>query len=197
MTTWGYIRISSQSQNPSRQIAKMEGEGIPPENVFVDRASGKDLARPAYSQLLSRLREGDTLVIDSLDRLGRNYADVTEEWRRLVGMGVDIRCLDLSFFDSAKFRDMGAIGVCVEDMLLSLLAYVAQTEREKMLQRQREGIAIAKAQGKYKGRSPQQFPPEKIEEAREALRSHGKTAAARVLGCHRNTVYRLVEDGRL
>jgi len=197
MTTWGYIRVSSATQNPSRQIDKMLSLGIPKPNLFVDTASGKDMERPMYKSLLSKLSPGDQLVIDSLDRLGRNYSDVTQEWRRLVSLGIDIKCLDLEFFDSKKFREMGAIGICVEDMLLSLLAYVAQTEREKNLQRQREGIAAARARGQSLGRKPVEYDSETLERARKALETDGKAACARVLGCHRNTVYRLVENGTL
>lgn len=194
---YGYIRVSSATQNPERQVRKMAELGIDPSRVYVDCASGRDLDRPRYRELSSLLSAGDLLVIDSLDRLGRNYADVTAEWRRLVGEGVDVKCLDLDFFDSRRLREMGAIGICVEDMLLSLLAYVAQTERDKMRQRQAEGIAIAKAEGRYRGRSKTTYPPELLAKAQEALESEGKSAAARVLGCHRNTVPRLIADGRL
>lgn len=197
MTVYGYIRVSSATQNPERQIRKMGELGIPSERLFVDFASGKNLDRPRYRELTALVADGDQIVVDSLDRLGRSYDDVTTEWRRLVGMGVDIRCLDLDFFDSAKFREMGAIGVCVEDMLLSLLAYVAQTEREKNRQRQAEGIAVAKAEGKFKGKPKRSYDPALVEKAEAALRSKGKAAAARVLGCHVNTVGNMIADGRL
>ena len=197
MTAYGYIRVSSATQNPERQIRKMAELGIPPERMFVDHASGKNLDRPRYRELMGLVAEGDQVVVDSLDRLGRSYDDVTAEWRRLVGMGVDIRCLDLDFFDSAKLREMGSIGICVEDMLLSLLAYVAQTEREKNRQRQAEGIALAKSQGKFKGKPKRRYDPELIGRAEDALVSDGRAAAARVLGCHVNTVANMVADGRL
>lgn len=197
MCEYGYIRVSTSEQNPERQVRKMAAEGIDPSRVYVDYASGKDLDRPRYRELVEALAPGDRLIVDSLDRLGRSYDDVTAEWRRLVGSGVDVRCLDLDFFDSAKLRAMGPVGVCVEDMLLSLLAYVAQTERDKMRQRQAEGIAVAKEQGKYKGRAKGKYPPELLSAASEALASSGPTAAARILGCGRTTVYRMLEDGRL
>lgn len=197
MTVYGYIRVSSATQNPERQIRKMAELGIPEERMFVDYASGKNLDRPRYRELMALVADGDQIVVDSLDRLGRSYDDVTAEWRRLVGMGVDIRCLDLDFFDSAKFREMGAIGVCVEDMLLSLLAYVAQTEREKNRQRQAEGIAVAKSEGKFRGKPKKEFDPELVARAEAALSEGGKAAAARVLGCHVNTVRNMIEDGRL
>jgi DNA invertase Pin-like site-specific DNA recombinase len=194
---WGYARVSTEGQNVGRQLLKMRSLGIPDGAVLVDRASGRDLDRPAWRELMARLRPGDELVLDSLDRLGRDYGDVTREWRRLVGMGVDIRCLDLDFFDSARFREMGALGVCVEDMLLSLLAYVAQTERDKMRARQAEGIAVARAAGRYRGRAPKEYDPQVLERAGRALAEGGRAAAARVLGCHPNTVSNMVADGRL
>lgn len=197
MAEYGYIRVSTADQNPERQVRKMLGQGISPSSVFVDHASGKDMDRPRWKQLDSMLRDGDSLVVDSLDRLGRNYDDVTRKWRELVSRGVDVRCLDLEFFDSARFREMGPLGKCVEDMLLSLLAYVAQTERDKMRQRQAEGIAVAKEAGKYRGGRPREYPSEVMEAAQTALSAEGKAACARVLGCDRTTVYRMIRDGRL
>lgn len=190
----GYVRVSTADQNPERQIRKMRDMGI--SALYVDKASGKDMHRPEWERLLNDSKPGDSIVVDSLDRLGRNYADVTSEWRRLTGMGIDISCLDLEFFDSAKFREMGPVGTCVQDMLLSLLAYVAQTEREKNRQRQAEGIAVAKEAGKYTGRKPKDFDSETLQRAQEAL-SESKAAAARVLGVDRSTVYRMIRDGRL
>lgn len=198
MSVYGYVRVSTKEQNEERQVRKMAELGVEPSLLFIDKASGKNLDREKYRELMSRVRSGDTILLDSLDRLGRNYFDIIEEWRRLTRVeGVDIRCLDLEFFDSARFREMGAIGVCVEDMLLSLLAYVAQTEREKNRQRQAEGIAVARERGKYKGRKPASYPPEKVAEAERALAEGGKSAAARVLGVDRATVYRMIADGRL
>lgn len=195
---YGYVRVSTQGQNPERQIAKMRELGVSGERLFVDKASGKDLDRPAYAALLESLEPGDRVVFDSLDRLGRNYDDVTREWRRLTReLGVSLKVLDLEFFDSESLDGMGPVGKCVEDMLLSLLAYVAQSERDKNRQRQAEGIAIAKAAGKYRGSSKRQYPRETMEAAQAALSKEGKSAAARVLGCDRATVYRMLRDGRL
>lgn len=195
---YGYVRVSTEEQNAGRQVEAMAAEGIPPERVFVDRASGRSMDRPEWERLLSALHPGDSVVIDSLDRLGRTYDGVTAEWRRLTREeGVSIRALDLPFFDSAGFAAMGDMGRCVEDMLLSLLAYVAQTEREKMLRRQAQGIALARAEGRYRGRARTEFDPDLVEEAQRALREEGKAAAARVLGVSRGTVYAMVGDGRL
>ncbi|WP_165170673.1 recombinase family protein [Adlercreutzia sp. ZJ242] len=198
MTVYGYVRVSTREQNEERQLRKMRELGVSEGNLYVDKASGKNLDREAYDALMSVVSEGDVVLVDSLDRLGRNYFDIVEEWRRLTREeGVGIRCLDLDFFDSAKFREMGSLGICVEDMLLSLLAYVAQTERDKNRQRQAEGIAIAKEQGKYKGRSKAVHDAAVVAEAERALREGGKAAAARVLGVGRGTVYNMIEDGRL
>ena len=181
MKVYGYVRVSTEGQNPERQIAKMRELGMAEGDLFVDKASGKDLERPAYAALL-----------------GRDYDDVTREWRRLTReAGVSLKVLDLEFFDSESFEAMGPVGKCVEDMLLSLLAYVAQTERDKNRQRQAEGIAIAKAAGKYRGSSKRAYPEEVLRAAQEALSGEGKSAAARVLGCDRATVYRMLADGRL
>ena len=197
MTTYGYVRVSTLGQNPERQIVKMRELGVAPGDVFVDHASGKNLERPEYTELMSRVRAGDVIVFDSLDRLGRSYADVTAEWRRLTSAGVDLKVLDLDFFDSVRLREMGALGVCVEDMLLSLLAYVAQAERDKTLARQAEGIELAKQRGAYKGRSPRTWDTDTLARAQEALGREGKSAAARVLKCSRATVNKMIEDGRL
>lgn len=198
MTTYGYIRVSSKDQNEARQIKKMIELGVPEENLFIDKASGKDLNRDSYQRLMEIAVKGDLILLDSLDRLGRNYFDIIEQWKELTReRGIDLRCLDLEFFDSAKFREMGDIGICVEDMLLSLLAYVAQTERKKTRQRQAEGIAIAKAEGKYKGRKKTAYSEELLEETQGILQDKGKQAAARFLGVNPCTIYAMLKDGRL
>ena len=198
MTIYGYVRVSSTDQNPERQVEKMLKLGVDRENIFIDKASGKNLERESYKALMSVVTSGDSIYFDSLDRLGRDYFDIINEWQRLTRKeGVALKCLDLEFFDSAKFSDMGDIGTCVEDMLLSLLAYVAQTERKKIKQRQAEGIAIAKAAGKYRGRQNNRYTDEQIRAAQDALDKDGKTAAAQVLGVKRQTIYRMIQDGRL
>lgn len=198
MTLYGYIRVSTKDQNEARQIKKMSELGVDTCDMYIDKASGKDLNREAYQALMQKVSDGDLILIDSLDRLGRNYFDIVDQWKELTrDRGVDIRCLDLAFFDSAKFREMGDLGICVEDMLLSLLAYVAQTERDKNKKRQAEGIAVAKAAGKYKGRPKTQYAPELIEQVQSVLDNKGKYAAAEFLGVTRGTIYKMIEDGRL
>ena len=196
---YGYVRVSSTDQNEERQVKKMLDLGIEEQHIFIDKASGKDLDRESYKKLMLIIKSGDEIVLDSLDRLGRDYDDLTVEWRRITReVGCDVKALDLEFFDSAMFRSMGDVGKCVEDMLLSLLAYVAQTERKKTRQRQAEGIAIAKEKGVYKGRKPTEFKKETMDSVREFLRNGGtKSGAARMLGVADRTIYRMIEEGRL
>lgn len=194
MAVYGYVRVSTADQNPERQIEKMRAEGVGDGGLFVDKASGKDLDRPMYRELVAALRPGDTLLLDSLDRLGRNYGDVTSEWRRLTrDLGCDVRVLDLDFFDSAKFRSMGPVGTCVEDMLLSLLAYVAQAERDKIRARQAEGIAIAKSEGRYRGRAMPEYDPALLADlaAKQAAGEVSAQRAADMLGVSRSSFYKL------
>lgn len=195
---YGYIRVSTEDQNLDRQIITMREQGIPEENVYMDKASGKDMEREGWHKLLAILVDGDELVIDSLDRLGRNYDELIDTWKYITRkVGCDVKALDIEFFDSKMFKQMGDVGKCVEDMLLSLLAYVSETERKKIVQRTKEGVAVAKAKGKMKGKQPKKFDVDKLEEARLALQSDGKAAAGRVLGVTRQTIYRMIEEGRL
>lgn len=198
MTVYGYIRVSTTDQNVARQIETMTREGVPEENMFIDRASGKNFDRPEYKRLLETVTTGDKIIVDSLDRLGRDYDGLIAEWKRLTReKGVHIRALDLTFMDSEAFAAMDDLGMMIEDMLLSVLSWSAANERNKMLRRQAEGIAVAKAAGKYKGRQKTVYSKEVMAEAQQELEAHGKCAAARVLGVNRNTIYRMIEDGRL
>lgn len=157
MTLYAYIRISHKDQNEARQILTMEKLGVLKKNMYIDKASGKDIEREQYQTLRSTAKEGDVIYMDDLDRLGRNYDDIIEEWKYLTRKV----CADIvitsnaEIFDSRKFKQMGDIGKLLEDQFLSMLAYVAEQERKKLRRRQAEGIAIAKKKGKYKGRKPQ------------------------------------------
>lgn len=196
---YGYVRVSSAEQNETRQVLKMQQLGIERKNIYIDKTSGKVLNRKAYQDLMGVVQKYDTIYIDSLDRLGRKYEDIITEWKRLTrDVGVDIICLDLDFFNSKKFHDMGAMGVCVEDMLLALLAYVAQTERIKIKQRQAEGIAIARAAGKYKncGRKKLHIKAEDLKRAQECLDNGGTlTQVSKMLGVSYKSVYKLIDRG--
>ena len=151
---FAYARVSMAEQNTTRQEEKFLNLGIEPSCIFIDKASGKDFDREQYQSLKQRLRRDDLIYFDSLDRLGRDYDAVQQEWREIThGIGADIVVLEQNeFFDSRKFRTMGDIGKVMEDMFLSLLSYVADMERKKLLIRQREGIEIAKRNGVRFGR---------------------------------------------
>ncbi|MFC3886231.1 recombinase family protein [Bacillus songklensis] len=151
---YGYIRVSTKEQNEQRQLQKMLEKGVEARRIFVDKASGKNFDRPQYQLLRKILGEGDLVYIDALDRMGRNYDEVIAEWKHITReLKADIIVLENeSLFDSRKFRDMGDMGRLMEDQFLSLLSYVADQERKKIRQRQAEGIAVAKSQGKHLGR---------------------------------------------
>lgn len=196
----GYVRISSKDQNEERQVAKMRELGIDDRRIFIEKASGKDFERPVYQGMKSSgaLREGDVLYIDSIDRLGRNYEGIKEEWKSLTrDMGVDVVALDMpDLFDSRKFRAMGNHGKLMEDQMLSLLAWVAEQERTKIKTRQAEGIAIAKAEGKYTGRKPIEVDKERFIKLYGEVKRKERTAtfAMKELGVKNNTWYRLCAE---
>lgn len=156
---FGYMRVSSLEQNTERQKVELLRWGIIDKNIYCDKLSGKDFNRPQYQKLKRKLKEGDVLVVKSIDRLGRNYDDIQEEWREIVkAKKADIVILDMPILDTRTNKDL--IGTLISDIVLQLLSYVAQAERENIKQRQAEGIAIAKAQGKHLGRFPTPIPDE-------------------------------------
>lgn len=150
---YGYIRVSSKEQNEERQYIAMREFGIQNENIILDKQSGKNFERPGYIQLTGKLKPGDTLVIKSIDRLGRNYDEILEQWRYLTKeRQVAIVVLDMPLLDTRQGHDL--TGVLIADIVLQLLSYVAETERTFIHQRQAEGIAAAKARGVRFGREP-------------------------------------------
>ena len=158
-TNYGYIRVSTKDQNEERQRIALINAGVLPKNIILDKQSGKDFNRPGYRRLYKKLKPGDTLFIKSIDRLGRNYNEILEQWRYLTKeKGIAIVVLDMPLLDTRKGRDL--TGELISDIVLQLLSYVAQTEREFIRQRQAEGIAAAKARGVHFGRKPMERPPE-------------------------------------
>lgn len=156
---YGYARVSTRDQNLDRQLVALAEFGVSEGQIFADKASGKDFDRPEYLRLKHRLRSGDTLVIKSIDRLGRNYSEILEEWRGLTkGRGVAIVVLDMPLLDTRKRSVGGVTGEFLADIVLQLLSYVAQVERENIKLRQAEGIAAAKARGVRFGRPCIQQP---------------------------------------
>ena len=156
---YGYIRVSTKEQNELRQILALREAGVKDKNIFLDKQSGKDFDRQNYKKLMRKLKSGDTLFIKSIDRLGRNYDEILEQWRMITKEKcVAIVVLDMPLLDTRQNRDL--TGTLIADIVLQLLSYVAQTEREFIRQRQAEGIAAAKLQGVKFGRKPMDRPPE-------------------------------------
>ena len=187
---YGYVRVSTKDQNEARQLIAMSEFGIPAENIFIDKQSGKNFERPAYKKLLDILQPADTLVIKSIDRLGRNYEEIIEQWRTLTKeKQISIVVLDMPLLDTRNHRDL--IGTLITDLVLQILSYVAQTEKDLNHQRQAEGIAAAKARGVKFGRTPLPLPPN-FEEVYNQWRE-GKISArsaAKILDTNHNTFLR-------
>lgn len=157
----GYVRVSSKDQNEARQIKAMEEAGV--EKIYQDKQSGKDFNRIEYQNMISGLREGDTLIIHSIDRLGRNYEEIIEQWRIITKeIRANIIVQDMPLLNTKQSKDL--TGTLIADIVLQLLSYVAQKERENIRERQLEGIAIAKEQGKYKGGKEKQIDEDTFNE---------------------------------
>ena len=157
MAIYGYIRVSTNDQNTARQYLTLEKMKIPSKNMYVDKQSGKDFNRPAYQKMLKKLKEGDLLYIKSIDRLGRNYEEIQEQWRILTKeRKIDIVVLDMSLLDTRNGKDL--LGTFISDVVLQILSFVAQNERENIRIRQAEGIAAAKANGVKFGRPELPLP---------------------------------------
>ena len=153
--TYGYIRVSSKDQNEDRQQIALELQGV--DKIFMDKQSGKDFNRPEYQKMVRRLHAGDVLYVLSIDRLGRNYEEIQEQWRYITKeKRADIVVLDMPLLDTRKGKDL--MGTFIADLVLQILSFVAQTEREHIKQRQAEGIVAAKARGVKFGRPPQELP---------------------------------------
>ena len=156
---YGYIRISTKEQNEHRQLIALRAFGIESRRIYMDKQSGKDFERPQYKRMIRRLKAGDTLAVKSIDRLGRNYDEILEQWRIITKeKRAAIVVLDMPLLDTRQNRDL--TGTLIADIVLQLLSYVAQTEREFIRQRQAEGIVVAKARGVRFGRRPIQPPQE-------------------------------------
>ncbi len=157
MTEYGYVRVSALDQNEARQLLEMQRLGLKEEYVYVDKQSGKDFNRPNYKRLLSVLKAGDLLYVKSIDRLGRNYKEIQEQWRILTKeKGVDVVILDMPLLDTRTAKDL--LGTFIADLVLQVLSFVAQSERENIRKRQEEGIRAAKLRGVEFGRPSIEIP---------------------------------------
>ena len=155
---YGYARVSTKEQHEDRQISALLKEGIQKENIFIDKQSGKDFERPKYKKLLRRLKKGDVVFISSIDRLGRNYAEIMDQWRIMTReKQADVVVLDMPLLDTRQKGD-DLTGIFIADLVLQILSYVAQKERENIRARQAEGIAAAKARGVKFGRQKMEVP---------------------------------------
>ena len=192
--TYGYIRVSTRDQNEDRQLAALSAFDIPEKNLFIDKQSGKDFNRPAYQRLLKKLKPGDLLIVKSIDRLGRNYEEILEQWRIITKeKRADIRVLDMPLLDTSIHRDL--TGTLIADIVLQLLSYVAESERENIRQRQAEGIAAAKARGVKFGAEVKPMPDDFDEwYFRWRRREITSKQMAKHCGVHISTVYSHVRE---
>lgn len=178
---YGYVRVSTREQNEDRQIVAMQDLHIPEKHIFIDKQSGKDFERPNYRKLVKRLGKGDTLYIKSIDRLGRNYVEIQEQWRLLTKeKQVDVVVLDMPLLDTRRGKDL--MGTFLSDIVLQMLSFVAENERTNIRQRQAEGIAAAKAKGVRFGRMPKPLP-DNFRAVYQRWRSGELTGAAAAREC--------------
>ena len=187
--TYGYIRVSTREQNEARQLTALREVEIPARNIFLDKQSGKDFNRPNYQKLLRKLKKDDLLYVKSIDRLGRNYEEIQAQWRLLTKeKGVDIVVLDMPLLDTRRGKDL--MGTFLSDIVLQVLSFVAENERDNIRQRQAEGIAAAKARGVRFGRPPLPLP-DNFHMLHQAWRGQKITLrqAARACGMPTGTFY--------
>lgn len=188
--TYGYARVSTRDQNEDRQLLALGRAGIPPGRIYLDRQSGKDFHRPQYQRLLRRLGRGDLLCVQSIDRLGRNYDEILEQWKHITrDKQADIAVLDMPLLDTRRGRDL--LGTFLSDIVLQVLSFVAQHERESIRQRQAEGIAAARLRGARLGRPPLTLP-ENFPEVRALWLARAITLDQAAETCHmaRSTFHR-------
>lgn len=194
---YGYIRVSTKDQNEARQVMALNQYGVRGEKIYLDKQSGKDFNRPQYQKLLRKIKGGDTLVVKSIDRLGRNYEEILDQWRTITKeKRAQIVVLDMPLLNTQNTHDL--TGTLIADIVLQLLSYVAQTEREFIHQRQTEGIAAAKARGVRFGREPIQRP-ENFPEIRAAWKNGELSArkAAKKLSVTHRTFLKWAKEANL
>ncbi len=196
MCKYGYVRVSATDQNESRQILAMQQLGITLQNISIDKQSGKDFNRPEYQRLLSALSKGDVLYIHSIDRLGRNYKEIIAEWQKLTReKEVDIVVIDMPLLDTRTAKDL--LGTFIADLVLQILSFVAQSERENIKKRQEEGIRAAKLQGVAFGR-PVKKAPENFDRLISRWKSGEATAEETARQCSMSlaTFYRRLKEAQ-
>lgn len=192
---YGYVRVSTKEQNIDRQLADMYNLGLTNENIFIDKQSGKDFDRTNYQKLKSILKSGDLLIIKSIDRLGRNYDMIIDEWRDLVTrLNVDILVIDMPLLDT-RTEGKNLVGKFISDIVLQILSFVAENERENIKKRQAEGIRIAKEKGKHLGRPRLPLPPNFQKIATKYKKKEITLAEAlQSLNMNRSTFYKWIKN---
>lgn len=189
----GYVRVSTIDQNEARQIKAMEEDGV--EKIYMDKQSGKDFNRPEYKKMISELKQGDVLVLHSIDRLGRNYEEILEQWRIITKeIKADVIVQDMPLLNTTISRDLD--GTFIADLVLQILSYVSAKERENIKRRQKEGIAIAKKNGRYKGGKRKLIDAEIFSENLKVFKNGEltKTEFAQNLGVSRPTLNQILNE---
>lgn len=191
--TYGYVRVSTKEQNEDRQVLALNEVEVPKENIYMDKQSGKDFNRPMYQHLLKKIKEGDLLYVKSIDRLGRNYEEILEQWRIITkDRKADIAVLDMPLLDTRRGRDL--MGTFLSDIVLQVLSFVAENERGNIRQRQKEGIEAAKLRGVKFGRPPKPLPENFVQVYKRWLKKEiNGIQAAELCGMSVPTFYRKVE----
>ena len=197
MNVYGYIRVSSADQNEDRQLIAMNELNIPQNQIFIDKQSGKDFDRPFYKKLIKKLNSGDLLYVLSIDRLGRNYEEIQNQWRVITKeKGVDICVIDMPLLDTRLHKDF--MGTFISDLVLQILSFVAQSERDSIKKRQAEGIKAAKAKGRHMGR-PVKIPPDNFWALAKQW-ACGKMATTELMkqtGMAETTLYRRLREHKI
>lgn len=191
---YGYARVSSVDQNADRQLLALTDAGVKQENIYTDKMSGKTFNRPQYTLMKQTLKAGDSLYILSIDRLGRNYEEIRDQWRMLTkDIGIDIRVLDMPLLDTRGSKDL--IGTFIADLVLEILSFVAQTERESIKKRQAQGIRAAKARGVQFGRRKKPLP-NNFDELIAGYRQHQitKKQILQICGISESTFFRRLKE---
>ena len=197
MAEYGYVRVSSLDQNEDRQMIELQKKQIPEKNIYIDKLSGKNFERPAYKRLFKKIKQGDLLYIMSIDRLGRNYVEIQEQWRILTKeKGIDIVVLDMPLLDTRTGKDL--MGTFISDLVLQILSFVAQNERENIKNRQAQGIAAAKARGVRFGRPEKPIPNDFGDIVKRWERKEIKISdVVRICDMSEPTFYRRLREYRL
>lgn len=193
---YGYARVSTKEQNPERQLIALAEYGVSHKNLFIDKQSGKNFERTKYKQLIRKIKKDDIIVVKSIDRLGRNYREILEQWRIITQVKkADIAVVDMPLLDTAKNKDL--MGTFVADLVLQVLSFVSETERENIRQRQAEGISAAKAKGVKFGREKKFYAENYISVfTMYSKKQITRAQAEEIIGCRKNTFYKMLRELR-